>query len=239
MVEDRVIPPLRVGGRNVRDITGASFDEWLVLAFVGVQGGKARWLARCGCGEVRVVAGNTLLTGASRSCGCVGDRAFVRALTKHGHAGDGRAGRSPTYQSWQSMIDRCTNPRRREFQHYGARGITVCARWREFSAFLADMGERPAGTWLERANNGRGYEPGNCVWATPREQQANKRSNFVVEHLGRRLPLVEWARELGLDYETVRARLRYRGWSVRDALTTPTSKPFSGTRGARSPELQA
>ncbi len=230
MVEDRVIPPLRVGGRNVRDITGASFDEWLVLAFVGVQGGKARWLARCGCGEVRVVAGNTLLTGASRSCGCVGDRAFAARLQRHGHARVSE-GRSPTYRSWQSMMDRCYNPARRWYARYGGRGITVAARWHDFAAFLADMGERPQGTWLERSDNDKGYELGNCVWATPVQQQANKSTNVVVEYRGERRSLAEWARALNLSYQTLRSRLQAQRLSPSEAFERPGIGPFKGTSG--------
>lgn len=233
MVQDRVVPALRVSGRNVRDLTGACFGEWSVLAFVGTEGRKARWLARCSCGAVRVLAGNALLTGSSRSCGCVGDAAFARALTKHGHAGDGRTGRSPTYQSWQAMLDRCDNPGRVHSHRYVDRGIAVAPRWRDFAAFLADMGERPADLWLERIDNDRGYEPGNCKWATPVEQQANKCSNFIVEYRGESAPLVTWARRLNLSYQTLTSRLRKQGMSTAQAFETPGIGPFKSSRGTR------
>lgn len=91
--------------------------------------------------------------------------------------GDGRKGaRTPTYITWASMICRCTNPNARAFKWYGARGITVCDRWRSYANFLADMGPRPApGLSLDRVNNDGNYEPGNCRWATWKEQAANKR----------------------------------------------------------------
>lgn len=73
------------------------------------------------------------------------------------------------------MIARCFDRKNNRFQRYGARGITVCERWRKFENFLADMGERPAGKTLDRYPDNLGnYEPGNCRWATPKEQAANR-----------------------------------------------------------------
>jgi hypothetical protein len=84
---------------------------------------------------------------------------------------------TPTYQSWRSMIQRCTNPKRRNYKWYGGRGITVYNRWLDsFDNFFKDMGQRPAGKTLDRYPNPDGnYEPGNCRWATQREQIHNSR----------------------------------------------------------------
>lgn len=73
------------------------------------------------------------------------------------------------------MVQRCTNPNCRRFADWGGRGITVCERWESFENFLADMGERPEGMTLDRRDNDGDYEPGNCRWATPKEQRANQR----------------------------------------------------------------
>ena len=78
------------------------------------------------------------------------------------------------------MLDRCRNPKNKMYSYYGERGITVCERWQGpagFSNFIADMGERPAETSLDRTNNSRGYTPGNCRWATKGLQQFNQRIN--------------------------------------------------------------
>ena len=109
-------------------------------------------------------------------------RAEVEALKqrsrrhyKHGHTVN--EAYSPTYQSWQSMIARGRYPHRDVARKYARRGITVCERWQKsFEAFLADMGERPDGTTLDRMDNAKGYEPGNCRWATPKEQARNRRN---------------------------------------------------------------
>lgn len=82
---------------------------------------------------------------------------------------------TPTRNSWIAMWDRCERPGAASYKDYGGRGITVCERWTSFDNFLADMGTRPAGTTLDRINNDGSYEPGNCRWATPKEQRANQR----------------------------------------------------------------
>lgn len=98
-------------------------------------------------------------------------RANPRGKT-HGHAnGNG----SPTYVVWLAIKARCLNPKNPGFKNYGGRGIRVCDRWMVFENFLADMGERPPGTSIDRIDNDCGYEPGNCRWATPIEQGQNTR----------------------------------------------------------------
>ena len=86
-----------------------------------------------------------------------------------------RKNATPTYLSWQAMKKRCLNPNHDHYASYGAKGVTVCMRWRKsFKTFLADMGERPENTTLGRFGDSGNYEPGNCAWMTLAEQQANR-----------------------------------------------------------------
>lgn len=85
----------------------------------------------------------------------------------------------PEYNVWESMLTRCRNPRHHTYPDYGGRGITVCERWFSFDNFYEDMGPRPRGYWIERRDNDGNYEPGNCHWATPKEQRYNTRRSIA------------------------------------------------------------
>ena len=134
----------------------------------------------CDCGTVTTVFLKHLRSGASQSCGCLSrERASERRgaanpMTTHGLT------RTPTYETWRSMLGRCLNLNAPSARHYSGRGITVCERWRTFENFLADMGVRPYGRTLDRIDNDGNYEPGNCRWATPKEQRANQRPRSLV-----------------------------------------------------------
>lgn len=139
------------------------------------QGCKRRvWAVLCGCGKVFVTRLDHLRYGNSRSCGCSFTPARrSKASTVHGHNKSG--GPTRTYTTWQAMRTRCLRKAHHKYPMYGGRGITICSRWDSFITFLRDMGERPVGKSIDRIDNDTGYEPGNCRWATPKEQNANRR----------------------------------------------------------------
>lgn len=118
--------------------------------------------------------------------------------------------RSPEYRSWQMMLARCTNPRFHAYRRYGARGVSVCERWRSFENFFAHMGQRPSRAHsLDRYPNRDGnYEPGNCRWATAEEQQQNRNDNVFTPALVRLIrrstrSASSLARELGISISAV------------------------------------
>lgn len=135
---------------------------------------KKRGLKRCpACGRARRRGSFYRHAGNSDGLGSV-CRDCHRASGREYHRRQ-RAAETPTHVSWRKMIDRCEQPSQ-QWEHYGARGIRVCDSWRQsFKAFLSDMGERPEGKTLDRIDVDGNYEPGNCRWATPKEQAANKR----------------------------------------------------------------
>jgi hypothetical protein len=112
------------------------------------------------------------------------------------------------------MHKRCRLKQYRKY--YGDK--SVCARWASFEAFLEDMGEAPAGMTLDRIDNGKGYAPDNCRWATRTVQSRNTRRRKDYEHAGQRLSLIEWAEALNVSHELLRGRIR-RGWSFEDAIS--------------------
>jgi hypothetical protein len=138
---------------------------------------------------------------------------------RHGHAR--RAAETSEHRSWIAMMTRCFNPRRDDYKYYGGRGITVCPQWREFTAFLADMGPKPSPEYtLERENTNKNYEPGNCRWATRAEQSQNCRSNRLLTIEGRTQHLNAWGRESTVSVATIHGRLA-KGWDARRAVFTP------------------
>ena len=126
------------------------------------------------------------------------------------------------YRIWSGMRDRCENPNSPGYARYGARGITVCDRWKRFENFIADMGLRPSRAHsMERKRNDLGYSPENCVWATSREQSRNRRSNINVTINGVTRCLKDWCNLLGVPYKRALQRIKYSGWSPDKALTEP------------------
>jgi hypothetical protein len=125
---------------------------------------------------------------------------------------------SPEYSVWEGMHYRCSNPNAAYWHIYGGKGVSVCARWRDFANFYADMGPRPSTQYsIERLESSGDYEPGNCVWATPREQSNNTTRNVFITHQGETLTIAQWARKLNLVSGTLRNRLK-RGWSLERVL---------------------
>lgn len=159
---------------NAKDRSGLVFGKLTVRGPVARgANGDLIWRATCECGgqiDDRF-ANLRQYTG----CGCNQAQTGERSLS-HGHA-RGRKG-TETYRSWLAMRRRCLNAKSDNWHKYGALGVTVCRAWADsFEAFLADMGERPAGMTLDRYPNPSGnYEPGNCRWATSLEQRHNRRA---------------------------------------------------------------
>ena len=132
------------------------------------------WHCMCDCGGTHIAAVNSLIAGLVRSCGCLLKETASNNAMRHGEYG------SPTYKSWDSMMQRCNNPNTRSFKNYGGRGISVYPPWQQYETFRKDMGERPPGTSLDRIDVNGDYTPSNCRWATAATQARNQRRNRLT-----------------------------------------------------------
>jgi hypothetical protein len=136
------------------DIAGRRFHRLTAVRHVDTISNAHRWECLCDCGKTTVVRKGNLVSGAVKSCGCLNDEKR-NAPKKHGHLVQSSETRS-TYTIWYMMIARCTKKNHPLYPEYGARGITVCAEWRnDFETFLSDMGVRPNGLTLDRKNKNR------------------------------------------------------------------------------------
>lgn len=198
------------------DLSGFVFGAWEVIERAANKGTRTAWTCQCACGVVSAVAAVHLIGGKSASCGC-SKKKSGRDHPNYRHGGSG----SRLYQTWASMIQRCTNPHHKSFDRYGGRGVTICQEWRDsFEAFAVHVGEPPSMDHsIDRIENSRGYEPGNVRWATPTTQSRNRRGRHMVTVGGESMPLSAAVERFGngLKYSTVHARLKV-GRSIDEAL---------------------
>jgi hypothetical protein len=132
---------------------------------------------------------------------------WLAGRTTHGAYANGKE--TSTHAIWRGMVARCCNKNAKDYPRYGGLGVQVCARWRAFDLFLADMGERPEGLELDRYPDTWGdYEPGNCRWATHSEQQRNKRSTRLHAWEEENVCLEEWSRRAGISKQLAFYRLK-------------------------------
>ncbi len=207
-------------GRSTHVNIGYTYGRLLVIEFAGRNKYKnLLYKCRCSCGTVKDVLSSVLLCSTEPSCGCRKREVLLARNLIHGRA------KIPEYTCWLSIKNRCCNKDSNDYHYYGGRGITMCARWLVFSNFYEDMGDKPSRRHtIERINNNKGYCPSNCVWATRKVQSRNKRNVPLYEYNGQKKSVAEWSEITGIHPETIRNRIKRKGWTMEDVLTKPIRK---------------
>lgn len=201
------------------DMIGNKYGRLLVLLEESGQAGeKKKYVCECECGNKVMVFKENLLSGHTRSCGCLKEEIIkAGAHTIHGLS------RTRLYRIWKDMRRRCNNPSRINYHRYGGRGIKVCDDWNKdficFYRWAIDNGYDDTLS-IDRIDNDSGYFPENCRWVSNTQQANNRRSNRLLECNGEIHTISEWALETGLKQSVIESRLNL-GWDVKRILNTP------------------
>ena len=183
------------------------------------------WLCECDCGNRVYVARNRLVTGNTKSCGCLyRERPNIAKVTTHGDSRkDSEYHR--LYKAWDHMKSRCSNSHDAKYPDYGARGISVCSEWDDYISFkdwALNNGYNETLS-IDRINNDGNYEPSNCRWTDAKTQMNNRRVNHLLTYNGETHTISEWSKILDLKYTTICHRLQL-GWSDEEALGSKPSR---------------
>lgn len=197
-----------------RDFSGMKIGKLSVVGFSHRVGVKRYFRCICECGREVIAHTARFRRTAMPSCRHCVSKGTKRHLT-HGLS------HTPEWKHWCNMRKRCENPNDQAYNRYGGRGIRVCDRWSDFGNFYADMGPRPSAKHsIDRVDNDGHYEPGNCRWATPKDQANNRRSSRILSIGGEQLTLSQVADKHGLTIKQLWARLN-QGWTIERAISEP------------------
>lgn len=203
---------------NLKDLTGQKFALLTVISRVENDAkGKAYWKCLCDCGKTTIVSGSNLRSGAVKSCGC------LRYKEKETH----HLSNTRLYRIWNAIIQRCNNQKHWAYKYYGAKGINVCAEWKnDFLAFyMWAMGNGYSEKLtIDRIDNEKDYSPQNCRWVDRKTQANNRTFCKMIEHDGKTQSLMQWCEELNLNYKRIHSRLYRLGWSFEKAISVPVKR---------------
>lgn len=192
-------------GRQAEDLTGRRYGRLIVIRRGPNQGKRVMWLCKCDCGTEKVIGGQDLRNGKTKSCGC-----FLSEATSQRNRDNAthRETGSRLYRIWRGMKARCYYKKQFEYERYGGRGITVCEEWRTSYETFRDWAlsnDYKSHLTLDRINTNGNYEPDNCRWATYKEQCNNRTNNRLIEFNGDIKTISQWSDTFGLSrYQTIK-----------------------------------
>ena len=200
------------------DLTGKKFGKLEVIGVHDTGSRKTYYVCQCDCGNIKVVRADALISGATKSCGCIKkeqDKINLSANHKHKMSG------TRIYETWQDMKRRCYNKQNARYDRYGGRGITVCDEWlNNFQSFYdwAISNGYSDDLTIDRIDNDGNYEPSNCRWSTAKEQCNNRGSNINITIGNATKSLMCWCEIFNIDYKKVYARYKRNGYEGIDRL---------------------
>jgi len=196
------------------EMIGTKFYRLKVVEEVGIdKRGEKLWRCICECGGETIALGYNLRCGNSKSCGCFNIDRIIERSKQHGMS------KTRIYKIWVGVRKRCNTPSTKSYKLYGGAGVRMCGRWDDFDNFYEDMKEGYADNLtLDRYPNKKGnYEPGNCRWATPKQQQNNRTNNKIIYLDGISQTLSQWAELSGTGSSCIAWRLK-KGWTIKEAI---------------------
>ena len=200
------------------DLTGKKFGKLEVIGVHDTGSRKTYYVCQCDCGNVKVVRSDSLISGATKSCGCIKKEQGKTNLTaNHRHKMSG----TRIYETWQDMKRRCYNKQNARYDRYGGRGIKVCEEWlNDFQSFYdwAISNGYSDDLTIDRIDNDGNYEPSNCRWSTVKEQCNNRSSNINITIGNATKSLMSWCEIFNVDYKKVHARYQRNGYEDIDRL---------------------
>lgn len=199
------------------NIKGKKFGKLTVVKFSHIKDGYSFWECKCDCENKKIIRGKYLSCGDTKSCGCLHDCSWSKI---HGLS------KTHFHYSWTNIKQRCLNKKNQAYKYYGSRGIKICDNWLKFSNFKNDMyesylkhikefGEKQ--TTIDRINNDGNYCKENCKWSTRIEQVNNMSRNRIITYNKKTMNLMQWAKELDINYSTLYARID-NGWTIKKAF---------------------
>lgn len=199
---------------------GQRFGRLTVKSRLPNKNKDVRFLCICDCGKEASVRSDHLKSGKTKSCGCYNKERLISTHTKHNGSHD------RLYKTWSSMKNRCSNPKFKQYNDYGGRGISVCSQWYDYALFrewCLSHGYTD-GLQLDRIDNDKGYEPENCRFVSRIENMNNRRCCVQVSHNGETLTISQWAERYNIKPGTLFSRYFQRKWDFQRALTEEVKK---------------